>query len=333
MEPRREFLRIFRTEKFTVPTVLVVDDSPVDRRLAGGLLERGLDCSVTYAAHGNEALALMKERVPDLVLTDLQMPELNGLELVSAIKRDHPLVPVILMTAQGSEEIAARALRTGAASYVPKRRLAEDLLDTVVHILAAAREDGRQSRLMYHLSQGDMEFELHNDLDLIRSLVSHLHQMLCCLPLGDETERLRVIIALKEALNNAYYHGNLEIGSQSAAADQSAYFAAAQARRLEAPYRDRKIHVRAKISRTEVMFVIRDEGPGFNPGQFDATSASGHFDGPNGRGITLMRTIMDEVRYNNRGNEVTLIKRSVPEPDAELADGAAGPDEQTTPAS
>jgi anti-sigma regulatory factor (Ser/Thr protein kinase) len=224
------------------------------------------------------------------------------------------------MTAQGSEDIASQALRTGAASYVPKRRLAEDLLDTVVQILAATREDGRQSQLMYHLNQGDMEFVLHNDMNLIRSLANHLHQMLRCLPLGDETERLRVIIALKEALTNAYYHGNLEVGSQTGAADHNQYFAAAQARCLEAPYRDRTIYVRAKISRTDAMFIVRDDGPGFNPNQFDQTSATARFDGPIGRGITLMRTIMDEVRYNDRGNEVTLIKRSVPESDGDPAD-------------
>ena len=303
-----------------MPTVLVVDDSAIDRRVVGGLLERSFDCTVLHAADGLEALAQMKERLPDLVLTDLQMPQMNGLELVSAVKRDFPRIPVILMTAQGSEEIAAQALRQGAASYVTKRRLGEDLLDTVVQVLASAREDGRQSQLMYHLTRNESAFVLHNDLHLIRSLVSHLHDMLRCLPLGDETERLRVCVALEEALANAYYHGNLEVASHADAADHGTYDALARQRCHEAPYRDRRIHVQVQFSRTEAVFVIRDEGPGFNVAQLPEVSASAQFDQPTGRGVTLMRSIMDEVRYNDSGNEVTLIKRSVPIPEAELAD-------------
>src|SRR5262245_25166913 len=118
-----------------MPTVLVVDDLATERRLVGALLEKQLDCQVRYAGNGREALAHMAGDLPDLVLSDLQMPEMNGLELVQAVKNDFASVPIILMTAEGSEDIAARALQLGAASYVPKRRLAQDLAATVLRIL------------------------------------------------------------------------------------------------------------------------------------------------------------------------------------------------------
>src|SRR5215475_10966078 len=101
-------------------TILVVDDTAVDRFLAGALLEEVPGWRAAYAEDGRQALALLKGAVPDLVLTDLRMPEVNGLELVEVIRRDHPAVPVVLMTAHGSEDVAIRALRAGAASYVPK---------------------------------------------------------------------------------------------------------------------------------------------------------------------------------------------------------------------
>ena len=103
-----------------MPTVLVVDDSEVDRRIVGGLLEKHGGCVVNYAPDGKAALAQIESAIPDLVLTDLQMPEMNGLELVAAIKGDYPLTPVILMTAQGSEEIAAEALRRVEVDGPPK---------------------------------------------------------------------------------------------------------------------------------------------------------------------------------------------------------------------
>jgi CheY-like chemotaxis protein len=288
-----------------VPTILVVDDFDVDRRLAGGLLSRQAGRQIVYACDGKAALAQIESGPPDLVLTDLQMPEMNGLELVTAIKSDFPLTPVILMTAQGSEEIAAEALRRGAASYVPKKRLSQDLIDTVDRVLAHVRDDRTSSRLMHHLAESDASFELSCDLSLLRSLVEHLQQSLRCLPLGDEAERLRVGIALEEAVKNAYYHGCLEVG----AGDRQTIENIVQERLQTEPYGRRRIFVRSRISRAEAAFTIRDEGPGFDHSQLPDPADSISRDSATGRGIILMRIIMDEVRFNDRGNEVTLVKR------------------------
>lgn len=292
-----------------MPTILVVDDSEVDRRLVGGLLEKQGTCGVVYANDGRAALQHFEGTAPDLVLTDLQMPEMNGLELMTAIKGDFPLTPVVLMTAQGSEEIASEALRRGAASYVPKKKLAEDLVDTVERVLAAARDDRTNSRLMHHITDCSVQFVIGNDLGLIRSLVSYLQQLLRCMPLGDETERLRVGIALEEALKNAYYHGSLEVTTGAGWPRRKAIEQIARDRLAEEPYRDRKIYVTAKVSRELAEFTIRDEGPGFDASQLPETAGFNNLDKPAGRGIILMRTIMDEVRYTPDGNEVTLIKR------------------------
>src|SRR6185437_678005 len=116
-------------------TVLVVDDSAVDRHMAGGIVQKIEGWQATFASDGREALELLQQHLPDVVLTDLQMPEMDGLELVQAIHAKHPLVPVILMTAHGSEEIAMQALQNGAASYVPKKSLARDLADTLEGVL------------------------------------------------------------------------------------------------------------------------------------------------------------------------------------------------------
>jgi CheY-like chemotaxis protein len=301
-----------------VPTVLVVDDSAVDRRLAGALLEKHCACSLVFAEDGQDALRQMARQRPDLVVTDLQMPEMDGLELTTTIKSEYPLVPVVLMTAQGSEEIAAQALRRGAASYVPKRNLAEALVPTVLRILLGSQEDRAHSQLMHHLERNESDFVLDNDPGLIGALVSHLQQLLRCLPLADETDRLRVGVALEEALTNACCHGNLEVGSAPGASDRRAREELAERRRWEAPYRDRRIHVSARISRSEAVFVIRDEGPGFDVAGLptgDGLSA----DRGAGRGVTLMRALMDEVVYNAAGNEVTLTKRRAPEPSPDAA--------------
>ena len=290
--------------------MLVVDDSPMDRALASGLINRGMECQILEACNGREGLARIESDRPDFVLTDLQMPEMSGLELVSIIKDRFPNIPVILMTAQGSEEIAAQALQRGAASYVPKRRLADDLVATIKRVIATAREERRHSVLMHHLAQTETRFILQNDPDVLPQLVSYLLDMLRCMPLGDETERLRVGIALEEALNNAFYHGNMEVSANDGPRDRKGYEKLAEQRSAEFPYCDRTIDVRVWISPAEARFVIQDEGKGFAWRQH-----LDHHVSPTqqsyGRGIVLMRSTMDEVSYNESGNEVTLVKRCV----------------------
>ena len=80
-------------------TVLVVDDSPVDRRLVGGLLESESKWTVEYAAEGAEALERAKHSVPDVVVTDLRMPNMDGLELVKAMRVHHPTFGEGIVTA------------------------------------------------------------------------------------------------------------------------------------------------------------------------------------------------------------------------------------------
>src|SRR5579872_5620402 len=128
-------------------TVLVVDDSLMDRHLAGAIVQKLEGWQAVFAGNGKEALDAMAQQTPDIVLTDMLMPEMDGLELVQAVRTRYPLVPVILMTAHGSEDVAIQALQKGAASYVPKKSLARDLASTLEQILAASRTRTGQQRI------------------------------------------------------------------------------------------------------------------------------------------------------------------------------------------
>jgi len=304
----------------TVPNVLVIDDSAVDRRLVGGLLERSGGLSVEYAKDGKEAISRFQSCVPDLAVTDLIMPEMDGLELVAAVKSEFPLVPVVLMTARGNEEIALAALRAGAASYVPKRILSQDLAPTVKRILAAAREDRSLSRLMHRMDHSQSSFVLHNDLSLIPLLLGYLQQVLRCVELEDELDRLRIRLAVEEALLNALYRGNLEISPRLEQNDRAAFNQLVETRSSELPYRDRRVHVSWTIARDGLTVVVQDDGPGFDPAAASNRVENVDFDTVFGRGLLIMRTFMDEVRYSATGNEVTLIKRTLPPSDVELSE-------------
>ena len=297
--------------------ILVVEDSPTDRVLVKNLLERrpgleALECrtglTALEAPCGDEALAILQREAVDLVLTDMIMPGMNGLELVEIVRARFPLLPVILMTAHGSEEIAMQALQKGAASYVPKRTLARHLLETVEEVLRLSSAERGQQRLMDCLTRTEAEFKIDNDTALIPALVGHvcenLRRVKCC----TENERLRVTVALGEALINAIYHGNLEVCSQLREQDEKEFRRLLEDRQHASPYTERRVHVQTRETPDEACYVVRDEGPGFDPAQLPDPTDPANLERISGRGLLLIRTFMDEVRHNDKGNEIVMVK-------------------------
>ena len=135
-----------RGKSFAMTTILVVDDAELDQLLAGECVERhGL--KPIYASNGREALEVIAQEKPDIVLTDLQMPEMDGLELVRKIRTDYPKLPAMVMTARGSEQIAMAALNAGAASYVPKNNLVDNLREALRVILTAVEATKNQEQV------------------------------------------------------------------------------------------------------------------------------------------------------------------------------------------
>jgi CheY-like chemotaxis protein len=289
--------------------ILVVEDNAVDRLLVGKLLAKGINLTITYADNGRVALEAIAKDIPDLVLTDMQMPEMDGLQLVREVRRQFPLVPVILITAHGSEEIAVQALRSGAASYVPKQNLAGELVKTIEGVLNLADSQRRRQHLRQRLTRMESHFALENDRALIPPLVAELTENLTFMGLGDETELLRVTVALGAALDNAMIHGNLEIGAEERDRDEKAYQELIAHRRQQPPYRDRLVHVTAKESRTEAIYMIRDEGPGFDTSRLPDPADPHNLEQVANRGLLLICAFMDEVRHNPKGNEITMVKR------------------------
>jgi two-component system, chemotaxis family, sensor kinase CheA len=117
--------------------ILVVDDSPLTRELISALLE-AVGYDILTAADGVEALHLLSHSQVDLVVTDLEMPGLDGLELTRQLKAHEALnrLPVIILTTRGGEEDRKRGLAVGADGYITKGDLVrQDLVDVVRRLL------------------------------------------------------------------------------------------------------------------------------------------------------------------------------------------------------
>jgi two-component system response regulator PilR (NtrC family) len=106
-------------------SVLVVDDEKSLRELLTIMLEKdGYD--VTCSENGEKAIKQIEEREFDLVITDFKMRQVNGINVLEAVKKEHPKTPVVMMTAYASAEIAVEAMKKGAYDYISKPFNVED---------------------------------------------------------------------------------------------------------------------------------------------------------------------------------------------------------------
>lgn len=293
-----------------MPTILVVDDSPFDRELVGKILAEDSTLTVELAEDGRAGLQRLKQGGIDLVLTDLVMPEINGLQLVTTVRIDHPEIPVILMTSQGTDVIAVDALEQGAAGYVPKRMLNDWLVDTVREALSLAESGQAYQELAASFNSVHLDLSLENDTALFDPLVDYVQQMVLGIKVVDPNAGYRLGVAFREALNNALFRGNLELTREQIAEESERLVTGqpslVEQRRKQSPYSDRKVHVDVKVTRDEAQIVVRDEGPGFDVNSVFPTDKSTAIENTPGRGLVLMRSLVDEMSFNDLGNEVTL---------------------------
>jgi len=120
--------------------ILAVDDHPIVRRGIAGLISIQADMVlVGEASDGREAIQLFRMHRPDVTLMDLQMPEMNGIDALIAIRNEFPAAKIIVLTTYKSDAQIVRALKAGAQGYLLKNTLHKELLETIRGIYAGKK--------------------------------------------------------------------------------------------------------------------------------------------------------------------------------------------------
>ncbi|MDQ3585314.1 MAG: response regulator [Acidobacteriota bacterium] len=296
------------------PTVLVVDDDPDLRELVSFALQReGFD--VVTAENGFEGLERLGEMKPVIALLDVMMPGMSGLEMLTRLRERDRNMPAIIMTAAATPEVALHALRDEACDFLAKPFDFNDLISAV----NAAFEMRRQQIGIEVLSARSDWIELRVPCDPLA--VEPLERLLRQLDAELSLEaREQIAYAFREMLRNAIEHGGKNDPTQ----------------RVEVGY-----------LQTErfILYRIKDPGEGFtfealqtpagpiagilNPPDDPALHVRARQElglRPGGFGILIARDMADELRYNERHNEVILIKYLDPP-----ATSAANATHETTP--
>lgn len=275
-------------EPARVAPILVVDDEEVVQVTLKAVLEsEGYSVEVTGCAE--KALALLEERRYTMMITDVMMPGLSGLDLLRHARTRHPDLPVVVITGFPTVERAIEAIRGGAANFITKPFEIDEVVETVARAVRSQEELAQNCE-----TEGFVVDRIHMRFPTsITHAAGAVHFLFQRTPLADlyaEGTRFQIRLALDESLANAMKHGN----------------------RFDP---EKTIHVDARIDSHRFDVWIEDEGPGFDPSKVadpvEADVLASLRDG--GRGLFLMRCYMDGVDHNESGNRIHLWKEN---PDA-----------------
>lgn len=297
--------------------ILIVDDDKyISLLLYNFLDDEGYVCET--AESGLEALDKVREgNTYDMVLLDFVMPKMNGLEFLAAARELQPDLPVMMISGYRTRENTLEALRLGAIGFIKKPFSLNDVLKNLRLVFQTSANKKELGPIFPYLKQGSMEFVFKTaDIEpdhLSLYLATHLGEMGFIKGRRIST----VALAFNEVLTNAIEHGNLELPVnyflENVPSDSHESVADLKNSRLQdQAYANKTITVRYSFFNNETAISITDEGPGFDVSlvrQFltdrECTAAEGC-----GRGLILLKYAVDEVRFNDTGNEITLVVRS-----------------------
>ena len=278
-------------------TILVVDDDPAFRAMLRAVLAEREGYRVQEAADGLEALEALEDGLPGLLLADLRMPRMGGLELLRSVRRSHPALPVIVMSGEGLDDEVVECIQEGAIDFLrkpfPVPRLAAAVRDALHRRQAAPGLEWRYEKSGWLELTADSAFET---IARFRTCVERLTETSVAPEMAEELR-----FAIEELGRNAVEWGN----------------------RGE---KGKRVHLSYCVFAEKIMFKIEDEGTGFNPDSVPDPSTkpqeSLHQRQEEGKrvggfGIHLVRKLMDEVLYNERGNVVVMTKHLIPSPPRE----------------
>jgi DNA-binding response OmpR family regulator len=289
--------------------VLVVEDEGGVRRLFERLIKMG-GHEVRTAEDGVEGLKAHDEFEPDLIISDICMPRMDGLTLLKRIRKDDPECIFLLMTGMGSEEVATNALRLGANDYLCKPLSIKELHLLLEQYRAVIADRTAQQDVVGRAATKAIEIQLESCISMVPKITDQLLREAS--DVLSRRERLGVRLALFELLVNAIEHGNLGISyDEKRQALLTGSFPELYRQRLDQPALvNRKVKIRYTYNpKTGCEWVITDEGEGFDWKNIpNPMEELGHAEALNGRGIFLAKMQFDELEYIEQGNIVRVTK-------------------------
>lgn len=287
--------------------ILVVEDDASSRLYLENLLEvNGYTCRT--ATNGIEGLNAFEEFNPDVVVTDIQMPVMDGLEMLESIRNRKSDTIVIITTAYGSENYAIQALHLGANNYLKKPVAGVDLLPLLkkYHNIKYGKfpSETKPGKILFK----KFKIEFITNMKEIPRIVDRILTESSCN--YDDSNRINVELGLVELITNAFEHGNYEINfaEKLHALETNTLDTLYNNRAHNTKYKNRKISIDFTMNNECCEWQIEDEGAGFDWKNIKDPTKEDNILELSGRGIFISSFLFDEIEYSGKGNIVRVKK-------------------------
>ena len=287
--------------------LLIADDSPEFMESLKEFLENS-GHTVFCASDGEQALQIFGNHKIDGVFCTLTLPKLGGLELLKEVKSANSHRPFVMLCPQNDSEGAINALQLGACDYLIKSIQTADLQRTLDRVVSLHDGFNFSNSEMDHSVQETRTLEIDNDFEGVNGIVAFMTQDLPTYGILEQDQLFYMNMLLKEALENAIFHGNLELNSETRLENPNLFYETAGKKREIDPYKNRKVIVHYDINRNSAKYVVRDEGKGFAHSKLFDSEDPENLPRIKGRGLVMIMNFMDEVFWNDRGNEITMVR-------------------------
>lgn len=276
--------------------VLVVEDSRTMQKFLLNLLQKE-DYEVVVADNGETGLQLFQQglqegRPFDIVMTDVVMPGMSGLEVLKQVKALNYDTIVVVLTSDANVDTAIEALNLGANNFLHKPPNSEEILN-VMWRATKHREIFLENEELNPFTERLINIQIPSQLRFIKGIAHNIIADAKLMGYDEQDLRDKIPVTVDEAVTNAIKHGNQF-------------------------QEDKHVTIEVSIDIERIKIVVADEGEGFDVSAVPDPTDPMNFLKPSGRGILFMKIGMDDVRYNQKGNILTLIKyRTTPEDDDE----------------
>jgi len=302
-------------------TVLIVDDEEYVRNSFTASLQSTGCINVITASDGIEALELINKGGINLVLTDLKMPNMGGLELLKKLQENHNVIPVVVITGDGDIPKTVEALKLGAINFISKPIKYKELIEVVNRGLQHSRNLKQQ---IHDTELKDKILDTVERIYLSNNAFTYSCQCSAITPKNLLLEAViqifenvakmggfrgllsQLSIIVHEILANAINYGSLEVDSSLRDADDDSFEKAVAFAYKDPKNKNKKVYFQFKVSNDMFTVSVTDEGNGFDwelvPDEFTEES----FESSHGRGLVMLKIICNSVRWNKRGTSITI---------------------------
>ena len=291
--------------------ILVVDDEKTYLMMLESLLVRERYV-IDTALNGIEALKQLDGNQYDLVLSDINMPHMDGIELLEEIRKSHSEQPVIIVTGFENTDAIIQAFRLGVINVIKKPYEIKEIVGTLRRFFQARDTSFQEKELeTQFLTFENRTMVIPNDVEQITPITSYLCERIQRLDYFEESSILAIRLSLYEIIHNAIKHGNLEITYEEETeliANSIDPHSIILERLEETRFSERRVKIIMEVTKEDVAFSIEDEGNGFDHTKLPDATDPENLLLEHGRGLLLTKFYMTAVSFNEKGNKVTIIK-------------------------